>query len=217
MEVIEHQIEVKMCPVCGCLNNAEFPSDVTAPVQYGTGVKSLMSYLSQFQLLPYDRIRVFFHDLFKQDISQATFIQANEVLFEQLEEVETDLAKRIQTSPVVHFHETGVHVDGKLHWLHVTSTSECTHYSVQTKRGQEGMTAADIIPSFFGTAVHDARGPYWKYPCLHALCNAHLLRELTFIFEQEGQTWADTMSKLLLVIKKRVREIKDSATVLEVT
>lgn len=216
MEVMEHQIEVKMCPVCGYLNKAEFPSDVTAPVQYGTGVKSLMSYLSQFQLLPYDRIRMFFHDLFKQDISQATFIQANEVLFEQLEEVETDLVKRIQTSPVAHFDETGVRVEGKLHWLHVASTNEYTHYSVQTKRGQEGMNAAEILPEFFGIAVHDAWGPYWKYPCLHALCNAHLLRELTFIFEQEGQAWANTMSELLLEIKKRVRDKKDLAAGLEV-
>lgn len=217
MEVTEHQIEVKVCPVCGCLNKAEFPSEVTAPVQYGTGVKSLMSYLSQFQLLPYDRIRAFFHDHFKQDISQATFIQANEVLFKRLEEVETDLAKRIQTSPIAHFDETGVRVEGKLHWLHVASTSEYTHYSVQTKRGQEGMNAAGILLSFFGTAVHDAWGPYWKYPCFHALCNAHLLRELTFIFEQEGQVWANAMSKLLLEIKKRVCEKKDSTGGLDVT
>jgi len=217
MEVMEHQIEVKKCSVCGCLNKAEFPSDVTAPVQYGTGFKSLMSYLSQFQLLPYDRIRLFFHDLFKQDISQATFIQANEVLFEQLEAVETDLAKRIQTSPVAHFDETGVRVEGKLHWLHVASTSECTHYSVQTKRGQLGMNAANILPEFAGIAVHDAWGPYWKYPCLHALCNAHLLRELTFIFEQEGQAWADTMTKLLLEIKKSVWKEKDSTDGLEGT
>jgi len=216
MEVMEHQIEVKMCPACGCLNKAEFPSDVTAPVQYGTGVKSLMSYLSQFQLLPYDRIRLFFHDLFKQDISQATFIQANEVLFEQLEEVETDLAKRIRTSPIAHFDETGVRVEGKLHWLHVASTNECTHYSVQKKRGQEGMAAANILPKFSGIAVHDAWGPYWKYPCLHALCNAHLLRELTFIFEQERQVWADTMSKLLLEIKKSVWAKIDSTDGLEV-
>lgn len=217
MEVMEHQIEVKICPVCGCFNKGEFPSEVTAPVQYGTSVKSLMSYLSQFQLMPYDRIRTFFHDLFKQDISQATFIQANEVLFERLEEVETVLAERISTSPVAHFDETGVRVEGKLHWLHVASTNECTHYSVQKKRGQEGMAAANILPKFSGTAVHDAWGPYWKYPCFHALCNAHLLRELTFIFEQEGQAWANTMSKLLLEIKKCVWEKKDSAAGLEVT
>ncbi|HZK85662.1 MAG TPA: transposase [Desulfosporosinus sp.] len=65
--------------------------------------------------------------------------------------------------------------------------------------------------------VHDAWGPYWKYPCLHALCNAHLLRELTFIFEQEGQAWANTMSKLLLEMKKRVWEKKDLSDSLEGT
>jgi len=215
MEVTEHRAEAKICPFCGNLNKAEFPSNVTAPVQYGTGVKSLMTYLSQYQLLPYDRIREFFQDLFEQDISQATCIQANESLYERLKNFEADIVERIKTSDVVHFDETGVRVEGKLHWLHVASTSEYTYYSVQKQRGQVGIDAAGILPSFSGRAVHDAWNPYWRYACLHALCNAHLLRELTFIFEQEGQTWADAMGKLLLEIKKRVEEKKDSAVALE--
>jgi len=204
MNVTEHRAEIKVCPLCGCLNKAEFPAEVSAPVQYGTSVKSLMTYLNQYQLLPYDRIREFFRDLFGQDISQATCIQANESLYQQLEDFEADIMKRIKISDVAHFDETGVRVEGKLHWLHVASTAEYTHYSVQEKRGQMGMDEAGILPSFSGIAVHDAWNSYWGYSCLHALCNAHLLRELTFIFEQDGQAWADKMSKLLLEIKKRV-------------
>lgn len=215
MEVTEHRAEAKICPLCGNLNKAEFPSDVTAPVQYGTGVKSLMTYLSQYQLLPYDRIREFFQDLFEQDISQATCIQANESLYERLKDSEADIVERIKTNDVVHFDETGVRVEGKLHWLHVASTPEYTYYSVQKQRGQVGIDAAGILPSFSGIAVHDAWKPYWRYSCLHALCNAHLLRELTFIFEQEGQAWADAMSILLLEIKKRVEEKKGSVDALE--
>ncbi|MFZ2948859.1 MAG: IS66 family transposase, partial [Desulfuromonadaceae bacterium] len=215
MDVTEHRAETKVCPVCGCLNKAEFPSEVTAPVQYGTSVKSLITYLSQYQLLPYDRIREFFQDLFEQDISQATCIQANESLYQRLKDSEADIVERIKLSDVAHFDETGVRVEGKLHWLHVASTTEYTHYSVQAQRGQVGIDAAGILPSFSGTAVHDAWKPYWKYTCLHALCNAHLLRELTFIFEQEGQVWADAMSKLLIEIKKRVDEKKGSVDALE--
>lgn len=100
MNVTEHRAEIKVCPLCGCLNKAEFPAEVRAPVQYGTSVKSLMTYLNQYQLLPYDRIREFFRDLFGQDISQATCIQANESLYQQLENFEADIMKRIKISDV---------------------------------------------------------------------------------------------------------------------
>ena len=39
---------------------ADFPADVTRPVQYGASVKAHAVYMSQFQLLPYDRIRDYF-------------------------------------------------------------------------------------------------------------------------------------------------------------
>ena len=210
MEVTEHQAQVKRCPRCGKLNKAEFPAGVNAPVQYGAGANSLMSYLSQYQLLPFDRIREFFVDTFGQNISPATVIKANTELYEQLADTEKDIMSQIIKSEVVHFDETGIRVNKTLHWLHAAGTNMYTYYFVDAKRGTIGMDAAGILLVFFGIAVHDAWAPYWKYPCRHALCNAHLLRELTFLVEQEGRAWAKEMIALLIEIKKRVDERKAS-------
>ena len=56
LEVTEHRAEIKCCGHCGAQVRAQFPPGVSAPVQYGPRFQSLMVYLNQQQLLPYDRL-----------------------------------------------------------------------------------------------------------------------------------------------------------------
>src|SRR4051794_760553 len=92
-------------------------------------------------------------------------------------------------------------------WVHVASTSKLTHYAVHQKRGSEAIEEVGILPSFEGVAVHDGLGSYRNYgQCEHALCNAHHLRELTFVEEEHNQEWAGQMKGLLSEIEEGVRE-----------
>lgn len=209
--VTEHRREIKSCPICKSENNAAFPKGVEAPVQYGPRLKALSIYLHDYQLLPYGRIRELLEDLFNQPVSKATLVEAECQVYQALESVEEGIASQLLSSPVVHFDETGLEVNGKKQWIHVASTKSLTHYTVHQKRGQEGMDAGGILPNFDGVAVHDAWKSYFKYECEHALCHAHHLRELTGIYEQEGQQWSKDMIDLLLEMKKTV----DSQSILE--
>lgn len=198
LEVTEHRAEIKRCPVSGREVRASFPKEVTAPVQYGSRFNSLLVYLNQQQLLPFERLSQLCEDLFAQPVSLATLVKANETLHEALAGYEAQVVKLLQAAPVVNFDESGVRVAGKLHWLHTASTAQLTFYSVHAKRGAEAMTHADILSHFQGWAVHDFWGPYLLFVCAHAFCNAHLLRELKFLSEEQQMTWAAEMMELLL-------------------
>jgi transposase len=205
LEVTEHQAEVKFCSVCSKTVKGEFPADVDAPVQYGPRFRATAIYLSQYQLLPYQRVGEVMEHLFQHKLSEGTLVNANLSLYEQLEPVECEIVEQIAGSAVAHFDETGMRVQGKTQWCHVASTDKLTHYFAHPKRGQEAMNAAGVLPNFQGTAVHDAWAPYFHYDhCHHALCNAHILRELIFVLEQEKQSWAKAMINLLLEAKTAI-------------
>ena len=204
LEVTEHRAEIKCCPCCGEEVRAEFPAQMNAPVQYGPRFQSLMVYLNQQQLLPYDRLAQLCEDLFGQPLSAATLVAANERVFAQLEPFAQALVNQVPQAPVVHLDESGLRVAGALHWLHVASTSALTFYGVHPKRGTEAMDAFGIIGACRQWVVHDHWKPYFSYQeCLHALCNEHLLRELKFLWEEEGEVWAQQLSDLLLHLHER--------------
>ena len=107
-------------------------------------------------------------------------------------------------SKVANFDETGTDVNGKTIWVHNSSTSDLTYQTINTKRGQIGMEGNGVLTKFGGIAVHDCWSPYWKYDDItHAVCNGHLLRELTGVEQYSpGHMWAPGFKTLLRSMKK---------------
>jgi transposase len=206
--ITEHQAEVKCCVNCGLVNRGQFPVNVTNVVQYGEGIKGLMVYLMEAQLLPSERSRELLEEVFRCHLSEGTLYNAREQCYEKLEEVEEYLKEAIENVEVGCFDETGLRVNSKLMWLHVACTDSLTYYFLHVKRGQIAMDAMDILPNFQGVSVHDGLSSYAQYDCKHGLCNAHHLRELVFILERYEQIWADEMMTLLVDIKKLVEAAK---------
>ena len=86
---------------------------------------------------------------------------------------------------------TGLRIGGNTQWLHIASTMLLTFYRVSARRGS-------LLAQVVGIVVHDHWHPYYTMTgVLHALCNAHHLRELKALVEIEKEDWAGRMQRLL--------------------
>lgn len=205
VEVMEHRAEIKQCPVCGEVNKAAFPEDVTHPVQYGPEIRTQAVYFNQYQLVPLERTCEIFAELYGQELSEGTILEACQKVSKQVEAGNTAIKKHLtEQEEVVHFDETGNRVEGKLQWLHSASTTRLTHYAMHTRRGKPAMDEIGILPDLKGRAIHDGWKPYFKYPILHGLCNTHHLRRLKFLEERCPQDWVTELADLLVEIKEDV-------------
>ena len=208
IQITEHQSEIKRCSCCGTITKGKFPEEVSNVVQYGNRTKSIVTYLKDVQLLPYERITEIFDDIFGHKISEGTITNIEKRCYESLEGIEKKIRAEISLSDKINEDETGLYVKKRINWLHVMSTEELTYYVIHEKRGREAIDSIGILPNYRGILVHDFWKPYMKYNCKHILCNAHHLRDLKFIEEEENQPWALTMAGLLLEIYNKVEEKK---------
>lgn len=203
LQVTEHQADVKVCPCCQHQTRAEFPADVTAPVQYGANVLAHAAYLNSYHLIPLARVREWFADCVGQEVSEATIEKAVSQLANAVAPSLDVIYEGVTRSQTVHFDETGFRIAHRLAWLHTACTEWLSYYIVHLKRGDEAMLDAGVLPNCHGWAVHDGMKAYFRFETVrHALCNAHHLRELEFAHEQYDATWAKQMQKLLLKMKK---------------
>ena len=188
-------------------SRGEFPEGVTHKAQYGTRLRAFAVYLKNYGFLSYQRTAEALSDLFAIAVSAGTLASTDGRCARRLERVVEQIREKLVRAPV-HFDETGLSINGKLHWLHGASNPAFTYYFPHERRGQAATDAMGILPRLKGNAVHDNWQPYMKYRCPHSLCNAHQIRELTAIYEFDGQPWAQQMIGLLLESNQAVEGAK---------
>jgi hypothetical protein len=182
MVVTEHQIVTVACG-CGHHTTAPAPAEATAPVCYGPRIAAIGVYLLHGQFLSVGRTADALCDLFGMPVAPGTVAcWVKRSALGIIEHVLPVVADRIAAASVAHFDETGLRVDGRLVWLHSASTATDVLLAVHRRRGTEAMDTVGVLPRFAGVAMHDAWAPYDTYTAaVHALCNAHVLRELVYV------------------------------------
>ena len=187
---------------------AAFPKGVSRPIQYGQSIKAHSVYLSQFQLIPYERVADYFINEASIPISVGSLFNFNQEAYDLLEEFDAIAKQKLIEAALVHADETSINVNGKRVWLHNASNERWTYFYPHQKRGCDAMNEIDILPRFRGTLIHDHWKPYYTYQdCQHGLCNAHHLRELQWVIDNHAQhTWAKSMQDLLLEINEAVNK-----------
>ena len=189
--VTEHRAHECCCPGCGQRTKAGFPAGVAAPVQYGPRISAVAVYLLHGQFVPEDRVAEVMQDLFGARLVAATIAQMSRTCADRLGGFVQAVCDQVAGAKVKHLDETGFRIGGQTRWLHVASTALLTMYRVSDRRGI-------IWDNVTGIAVHDHWKPYYTMTgVLHALCNAHHLRELKALIEIDKEDWARQMQIVL--------------------
>ena len=217
VNVTEHQaLELPVCMLYGDTRRGAFPSDVKAAVQYGENLQALAVALNTVGAVSVKRTHEILSGVFNIPIATGTISSMVKRCADSLSEAAGKIKDKMIGSALGHFDETGTRVDKKLWWVHDASNCEHTYLDISPKRGTAGMEQCGVLPDFKGIAMHDCWASYWNYQDIqHAVCCAHLLRELTGIAENHSdQKWASAFIDLLLEMKnvkdKAVENGKDS-------
>jgi transposase len=214
VRVVEHRLVTRRC-ACGALTAAAGPAGVSASVQYGPHAAAIAVYLCLGQHLPVARTAALLAELFGTPMSVGTVAAWTSRAAAGLAPFTAAAVAGLTEAEVVHLDETGLRVAGRLHWLHVATSARFTALICHRRRGKEAIDAAGVLPHFTGIAVHDAFAPYAHYRSVtHALCNAHLLRELIAVIDHylahpppssgelpAGWCWAQQIIDALLALK----------------
>jgi transposase len=211
VQIIEHQCLEKQCPGCGCRNRGHWPEHLSGNVQYGRRFKAFCTYLLNYQLLPYERTGELLSTLFGYQPGGGTLQSILDQAYEALEPIEKTIKAAVRAAPVGHGDETSIRVEGQTQWLHVFSTLLYTYYYWSQHRGQKAHRADGSLPEYRGILMHDAYRSYFGYGYTHALCNAHLLRELQAVYEtDQTQRWALYLLRLLRLAWTLVKTAQDT-------
>ena len=203
-KLIAHKVlGCKACTLTGEAVQGAFPSNITGAKQYGPGVAGLAVSLLVNGYMSVDRVQKLLKSLripISSGAIQEMLTKAAKLVQEPVERIR----RTVTQLPVAHYDETGWRVAGKLHWLHCACDEQWRYYTVQEKRGQEGITDMGVLPNASGVAVHDFWKPYQKYDNVkHAMCCAHLERELVYAYETGNQAWAKCLRQLLQTLCHR--------------
>lgn len=194
----EHRIVHKRC-TCGAVTTGRFPSEARAPTCYGPNVRAMALYLLHAQHLPVKRTRETLTEMLGVGVSTGFLASLAPEAAGALSGFIEELKRRLRHRPLLHVDETSDQVGCDTWWLHVACDELFTYLFTDKTRGKAAPDKAGVLPGFSGVMVHDRLSMYFSYTdATHALCGAHLIRDLASLAHRPSQRWAKKMRELLL-------------------
>jgi transposase len=216
-EVTEHRAHRRRCRCCDHVTTGAFPEGVRAPISYGPRVKAVVAYLLARQHLPGRRVAETLTDCFGLNVSTGTIDAVYTEAARRLGGFIAALVAFLKSLPVLHVDETSDRVGTTTCWMHVVSDRLYTLIHASVTRGEQAIKTAGVLIGYRGIVVHDRLAMYWKLKAKHAICGAHLLRDLAEVAAVATQSsWAAGLAALIVEINAacedaRVRDLKSLA------
>jgi len=179
--ITEYHMVKGACNKCHKAHLSKFPDGLINTVTYGDNLKTLVTMLTNEGMVSVNRVKEFLSSITNGviNLSEGTIVNFNYELAKRCEPIVEKIKEALIKSNVLHVDESGVRINGKLHWIHTACTNENAFYEIHKKRGKEAVDDIGILAYFVGTLIHDHLKAYYKYNAMeHAECNAHILRYL---------------------------------------
>jgi transposase len=210
--VTEHRLHRRRCG-CGTVTTAAAPAGVAAaPASYGPNLRAWVVYLLVFQHIPVARVVELVADLSGARPSPGWVCRVLRDTAAALAEVEKLIRTLLTAAHILHADETGAKVTGARWWLHVAATDTLTTYHLDRSRGRTAITELGVLDGFDGVLVHDCWVSYNAYTdCTHALCAAHIVRELLAAAETHpDQHWPPQAIDALFALNTAAHQAREA-------
>jgi transposase len=193
----EHRAVRRRCS-CGAVTTGGFPPEAKAPTCYGPNVRAATLYLLFGQHLPVERTAEAISAMLGAEVSTGFVASLAGEAARGLSGFIDELKERLRRAKVIHVDETTDQVGTKKWWLHVASDELYTYLFASPTRARSAPDEAGVLGDFSGVMVHDRLAMYFSYDkATHAICHAHVLRDLASVGVRFDQGWATKMAALL--------------------
>jgi transposase len=207
----EHRSLSKRC-ACGTLNKATFPTEASAPAAYGPGIRAAALYLLHGQHLSVGRTKEALSALLGAEVSTGFVASLATEAAKGLAGFLAEIRQRLISASVIHADETTDQVRTDTWWFHVASNERYTYLFASPTRGKSAPDEAGVLGDFSGVMVHDRFPLYFNYEgAAHAICGAHLLRDLAAVGAEPTQGWAIDMAALLIEMNTAAHQARQGA------
>jgi len=204
------------CACCGKHFPKQFPQELPGIINIGNTAKAVIALLMNEGAVSVNRTQQILSELTegRLNLSWASLLKYQQELSKKLQPELDIIFQDLTFSDILHKDESGARINGILNWLHVASTPQTTYYDIHPKRGSEADKSMGILPAFNGILVHDHLKTLYDFLCKHAECNAHILRYLKGVCENDPEyaPFAEPLRELLKEMNDRRKVLIESGT-----
>jgi len=187
------------CTECCASTSARHP-DCPPAGRFGRNVLVQATLMKYEERLPHRKVCESLDRTYGLSITPATAFDITRRVSEWLRPEYMRIHHRIRSADVVYVDETGVKVDGVLHWMWAFTTRSDTLIVVRKSRGKRVLEEI-LGEGFDGVIVCDGWRAYPSYTGRIQRCWAHLLREAKYLAERIDE--AGPLSEALHMLYRR--------------
>lgn len=219
---IRHRFYEIVCSHCNMRFKIKIPNQIKEPAQYGPHIKSLICVLLKGGIVSVKRVSLIINSLLKLNISEGYICKLARQLGEMCEDFSKKVTSLFQLFAIIGWDDTVVRANGKNICFRTYVTNFISLYTAHDQKNLQGLIDDGILTSLtvLNRVIHDHNTVNYNeiFNFLNAECNAHLLRDLLRVYEnnKDRAEWTlelkNTISELINKRNSMVEEDRSSTS-----